>query len=141
MPSARNTPQRAASGGRFARPTATPGRRSTAKPRTTESRRMLVVGRTPQKSAQARALESVTSMLPGTGAKKRRGATGGGAKAPAGFALVAGAARLAYKNRDKLTSVLRRRRDQDEPATAEIAGDRAPTDTPPADRPGAPTTS
>jgi hypothetical protein len=70
--------------------------------------------RPPQKSTTGRALESLMGLLPGSKAKPRRGGSGGRGKGKAGFALLAGAAGLAFKNRDKLTSLLGRKHAQED---------------------------
>jgi hypothetical protein len=78
------------------RPGATPPRRRT-----------IATRRTPQKSGMAKVMEGVAGVLPGASAKK--GSGGGGKGRTAGLALLAGAAGLALKNRDKLQGVGRRK--------------------------------
>jgi hypothetical protein len=123
MPTRTQTSRRP-TGGRFTRPAATPTRRRPSRPR-----------RKPQKSGLEKAFEQVTAMLPGAGAKKgRRGGSARGRK-PAGMAALAGAAGLAMKNRDKIMSLVRRRRSHEEPATSAPSDPATPpmgTNTPPA---------
>jgi hypothetical protein len=107
--STRTRPQQRSSGQRrFGRPGASAqGRRTTsARPRpVTVSRR-----RSSQRSGKGgQGLQALTGLLAGRAGKKAtsRGA-GKGAKAGAGVAMLTAAAGLAFKNRDKLTSMLKR---------------------------------
>jgi hypothetical protein len=109
MPTRTQTPKRPGRG-RFARPTGKPAQRSAGARRPASSRRpSIVTRRKPRKSGVANAIGKVSSMLPGTGRQKpRRGAAGRrGKKGPAGLALLAGAAGLVLKNRNRLTSMRR----------------------------------
>lgn len=128
--------------GRFGRQPA-PTRRSVAVTRRSLAPTPGRFGRRPQKkSNSARALEGLAGLLPGSGRRtkpRRRGHKG-----KAGIALLAGAAGLAFKNREKLTSVLTRKEGRDQqpldppPAgeippsasssEAELAGERPPLD-------------
>jgi hypothetical protein len=93
-------------GGRFARPAGTPAKRPAARRSATPSRRpTIVTRRKPKKTGMAKVLDGVAGALPGGGAKK--GASGGGKGRTAGLAVLAGAAGLALKNRDKLTGMMR----------------------------------
>ena len=66
---------------------------------------MNVRQRKPQKSGHDEAFESLTGLV---GGKKAAGAASRGAKAGAGMAMLTAAAGLAFKNRDKLASMLKR---------------------------------
>lgn len=127
----RRQPQQRTGTGRFSRssPAAT---RSAGRPRRTgQVRTITVVRRRPQKSTAAKALGGLTGMLPGQGPKRRTGGRMAGTKGRAGIALLAGAAGLALKNRDKLTSMIGgARHEQPEVAVAPVAVDAAPKDTP-----------
>ena len=80
-------------------------RPATRRTGTTPSRRpTIVTRRTPQKSRMAKVMEGVAGVLPGASAKK---GSGGGKGRTAGLALLAGAAGLALKNRDKLPGMAR----------------------------------
>lgn len=70
---------------------------------------MPTAGRRPQKSGAAKAAEKLGGLLPGTRGQKRGGSGGPGKKGTAGLALLAGAAGLLMKNREKLTSMIRHR--------------------------------
>ena len=109
MPTRTQTPNRPA-GGRFGRPAGKPAQRPSRGRRTTSSRRpaMPTVGRRPQKSGAAKVAEQLGGLLPGRRGQKR-GASGPGKKGTAGLALLAGAAGLMMKNREKLTSMIRHR--------------------------------
>jgi hypothetical protein len=61
----------------------------------------------------SQAVERLTGLLPGSGGKPSSRSTGGSGKGKAGLAALAGAAALAFKNRDQLTSLLRRNRSDD----------------------------
>jgi hypothetical protein len=65
--------------------------------------------RRPAKSGTAKAADKLAGMLPGTRGQKRRGSGGPGKKGTAGLALLAGAAGLLIKNREKLTAIIRHR--------------------------------
>ena len=96
---------------RFAKPGAKPqGRRPAAagRPRAIGVARR----RKPPKSSTAKALEALTGLV---GGKKASGTGAKGAKAGAGVAMLTAAAGLAFKNREKLTSMLKR--DGGAPAT------------------------
>jgi hypothetical protein len=108
---ARTQPAKRPTPGRFARPAGTSAQRP-ALPRTaTPSRRpTIVTRRKPQKTGIAKMMESVGAALPGT-AKAKRSRGGGGGKAKgmgAGLAVLAGAAGLAMKNRDRLRGMMSR---------------------------------
>jgi hypothetical protein len=95
---------------RFARSGSTPQPRRTGtagRPRTTARPRAIDVARrrTPKKSGRGQAVQALTGLL---GGKKAAKSTGKGAKAGAGAAMLTAAAGLAFKNRDKLTSMLKR---------------------------------
>jgi hypothetical protein len=113
MPTPRTTPRSAGAAGRFGRtqPPAgrlgrTTGRTTTQRPatrRATTSARIAARRKPPQRSAASKALNGVAGLIPGSAlgrAAKPSAGTGKGRKA--GFALIAGAAGLALKNRDKL---------------------------------------
>jgi hypothetical protein len=124
MPTRTQTPTRPA-GGRFGRTAGKPAQRPARERRTTSARRpaMPTIGRRPKKSGAAKAAEKLGGLLPGTRGQKRgasggpgkkgtasrkSGASGGpGKKGTAGLALLAGAAGLLVKNREKLTSMMR----------------------------------
>jgi hypothetical protein len=76
----------------------------------------MVTRRRPERSGAAKAAEKIGSVLPAMrGQKPKRGVAGGRSKkGAAGLALLAGAAGLVMKNRDKLTSMIRRRDSSDE---------------------------
>ena len=96
---------------RFAKPGAKPqGRRPAAagRPRAIDVARR----RKPPKSSTAKALEALTGRV---GGKKASSSGAKGAKAGAGVAMLTAAAGLAFKNREKLTSMLKR--DGGAPAT------------------------
>jgi hypothetical protein len=71
---------------------------------------MPTMARRPQKSGAAKAAEQLGGLLPGRRGQKR-GASGGPGKkgTAAGLALLAGAAGLLMKNREKVTSKIRHR--------------------------------
>jgi hypothetical protein len=69
----------------------------------------MVNRRRPAKSATAKAAEKLGGLLPGTRGRKRGASGGPGKKGTAGLALLAGAAGLLMKNREKLTSMIRGR--------------------------------
>jgi hypothetical protein len=70
--------------------------------------------RQPQKSGMSQAVARLTGLLPGSGGKPSSRSTGGSGKGKAGLAALAGAAALAFKNRDRLASLLRRNGSGDE---------------------------
>jgi len=87
-------------------------KRPSGQRRAPSSRRpTMVTRRKPQKSGMAKATDKIGSLLPGMAAQKsRRGGTGSGKKrTTGGLALLAGAAGFAMKNREKITSMIRRR--------------------------------
>jgi hypothetical protein len=110
MPTRTQAPHRPA-GGRFGRPAGKPAQRPARGRRTTPSRRpaMPTMGRKPQKSGRAKVAEQLGGLLPGTRGQKRGASGRPGKKGTAGLALLAGAAGLLMKNREKLTSMIRHR--------------------------------
>ena len=66
--------------------------------------------RRPERSGAAKAAEKLGSLLPSSGGRRRKPgeARDRSKKGTAGLALLAGAAGLAVKNRDKLMSMIRR---------------------------------
>jgi len=99
--------------GRFGRPTARP-----AGPRVNVRRRP------PQPTGVGKLMQGMTRS--GAGRRKsRRAGRGGGAKRQAGAALLFSAAGLAFKNRDKLTTMLGRKDKHPDPDTQPAP---APTD-------------
>src|SRR3954470_4435426 len=110
MPTRTQAPPRPA-GGRFGRPAGKPAQRPARGRRPTPSRRpaMPTMGRKPQKSGAAKVAEQLGGLLPGTRGQKRGASGGPGKKGTAGLALLAGAAGLLMKNREKLTSMIRHR--------------------------------
>jgi hypothetical protein len=104
------------SGSRFGRPTPpASGRFSRSTPQATRSQRSTAAGRTrtlrrrkPQQSGVKKALAGMTGLLAGgKAAKSRRSSGAGKGRRAGGLALVAGAAGLAVKNRDKLAGMVR----------------------------------
>jgi hypothetical protein len=116
MPTRTQTPKRPAAG-RFGRPAAKPAQRPARGRHTTSPRRpaMRTMGRRPQKSGAAKAAQKLGGLLPGTRGQKRGASGGPGKKGTAGLALLAGAAGLLMKNREKLTSMIRHRDSSGEP--------------------------
>jgi hypothetical protein len=110
MPTRTQSPNRPTTG-RFGRPAGKPAQRPARGRRTTPSRRpaMPTMGRKPQKSGAAKVAEQLGGLLPGTRGQKRGASGGPGKKGTAGLALLAGAAGLLMKNREKLTSMIRHR--------------------------------
>jgi hypothetical protein len=106
-------------GSRFARPTGASSRPAGRGQAAPSRRPTLVTRRKPQKSGPARAIEGLGGMLPGARSKKaRRGTTGGGGrKRAAAVAVLAGAAGLAAKNRDKLGAMIGRSGSHDDATT------------------------
>jgi hypothetical protein len=118
MPTRTQTSKRPG-GGRFARPAGKSAHRPTSGRRPASSRRPTMITRLrPEKSGAAKAADKLSSVLPGMRAQKpKRGAAGGRSKKrTAGLALLAGAAGLVMKNRNKVTSMIRRK-DSDRPTT------------------------
>ena len=116
--------------GRFSRPgaagrSAATTRRSVPSRRATPTQRRAIAGgwlqrRQPQKqSGLKRVLGGVAGALPGM-AKKRSGSSSkvGRSGKAGGFALLAGVAGLAFKNRDKVASMARRDKAGDDIQTA-----------------------
>jgi hypothetical protein len=70
----------------------------------------MITRRTPPKSGAANVAGKIGSLLPGTRAQRGKpgAARGRGKKGTAGLALLAGAAGLVMRNREKLTSMIRR---------------------------------
>ena len=116
MPTRTQTANRPA-GGRFGRPAGKPGQRTVRGQRTTSSRRpaMPPMRRKPQKSGAAKVAERLSGLLPATRGKQRGASGGPGKKGTAGLALLAGAAGLLMKNREKLTTMIRHRDSSGEP--------------------------
>jgi hypothetical protein len=97
--STRSRPRGSARFGRAATPPSGRfGRPATPRPRVNVRKRQ------PQPSGVGKLLQGLTKKKSGTSRGK-----GAGAKAPAGAALLFSAAGLAFKNRDKLTSMLGRK--------------------------------
>jgi hypothetical protein len=96
---------RGTAGGRFARSGATPRRRPATAGRVVPRPPIHLGRRPPQKSTPAKLLASVTALLPGS---RTTSSSGSSAKGKAGFAALAGAAAVAFKNRDKLSGLIRR---------------------------------
>jgi hypothetical protein len=105
------------------------------------NRRVTIARRQPAKSTANRLLGRLAGMVPGAGARKHgaRSPRGAKATAPAGLALLAGAAGMAFKNRDKVMGLLPgRSREEDsappppavEPATVEHLPESAAPDAP-----------
>ena len=65
--------------------------------------------RRPARSGTAKAADNLGGMLPGPRGQKRGASGGPGKKGTAGLALLAGAAGLLMKNREKLTAMIRHR--------------------------------
>src|SRR3954466_9869646 len=122
MPTRTQTPNRPA-GGRFGRPAGKPAQRPARGRRTTSSRRpaMPAMGRRPQKSGAAKVAEQLGGLLPGRRGRKHGASSGPGKKGTAGLALLAGAAGLMMKNREKLTSMIRHRGASGEAARPGVA--------------------
>jgi hypothetical protein len=130
--------------GRAQRPSARPRRQQTTTHRGAPFRRSQ-----PQQSGVQKALSQVTEKLPGIGGGKARrsrfgrtSSSGGGKKGTAGLALLAGAAGLAMKNRDKIGGMFGRKSQggsqgepqggsQGEPQGASPNPNQPPTTTPP----------
>lgn len=133
------------SGGRFGRPGSQPaGRFSRSTPQPGRFQRGTPAGRSPslrrrkpQQSGVKKALSGVTGLMAGKAARGRRSSGAGKGKRAGGLALVAGAAGLAVKNRDKLAGMLRGHKSSDDvqpytPATSsDDAQPYAPGTTPP----------
>jgi hypothetical protein len=92
-------------------------------------------------SSSSRGMKGLLAAVPGVagGAKHRRSSAGGGRRKAGGAALLAGAAGLALKNRDKVSSLLRDRKRDDAshgpmPAGgADVTGAPGPADVTPTD--------
>jgi len=136
MPTTRTTRTQRSAGaqpGRFGRSgagrsTSRPAVRGSASPQ--QRRRAVGIRRRPpQQSGMQKALGAVSGAVPGLGGKKRSssGTRGKGGKA-GGVALLTAAAGLAFQNRDKVTSMLRRKR-SDESTTAPVTSG-TPTNSP-----------
>ncbi len=118
----RTTPRSTPAAGRFGRSQAPAGRMSRAaahRPatrRSTPSTRVPVRRKPAQRSKSDKALSGLVGMLPGSvlGKAAKPSAASGGKGRKAGFALLAGAAGLALKNRDKMPG----RRKTEEPVVA-----------------------
>jgi hypothetical protein len=82
--------------------TETSKRRAVQRRAASSRRPTMVTRRKPQKSGVAKAADKLGSLLPGMGAQKSQRTAGG-------LALLAGAAGFAMKNRQKITSMIRRR--------------------------------
>jgi hypothetical protein len=95
---------------------------------------MPTVRRRPQKSGAAKAAERLSGLLPGRRGQKRGTSGGPGKKGTAGLALLAGAAGLLMKNREKLTAMIRHRDSSGEPVkpvepqTGPVASNSGPVD-------------
>lgn len=136
----RSTPRSAAAkgGGRFAR--SQPHRPATR--RSTPSARLAARRRPAPRSKSDKALSGLAGLLPGSvlGRAAKPAPGGGGKGRKAGFALLAGAAGLALKNRDKLPGPLGRSRGEEplpEPVSPTTATPPAPA-TPVATAPAPP---
>jgi hypothetical protein len=112
--------------GRFSRPGAVARRTPATAGRAIPRPHVPFARRPPQKSTTEKLVGWVTDLLPGSDSKR----TSSGAKGTAGVAALAGAAALAFKNRDKLIEVLSRNRS--EPTS------RTPAPQPPTVAPGDP---
>jgi hypothetical protein len=92
---------------------------------------MPTLGRKPQKSGAAKAAERLSGLLPGKRGQKRGASGSPGKKGTAGLALLAGAAGLLMKNREKLTTMIRQRDSSDEPVEPQpgpVASNSGPVD-------------
>ena len=105
----RTSPRSTPSAGRFGRTQPAPGRFGRTPPhrpatrRSTPSARLAVRRKPAPRSNASKALNGIAGLLPGSMLGKAAKPSGGGGKGrKAGFALLAGAAGLALKNRDKL---------------------------------------
>jgi hypothetical protein len=115
------------SAGRFGRTLAMPGtsRRSTA---STGRSLPMMHRRAPKKSGLSNALSALSSALPtGGAASAKRGGT-----KPAGIALVAAAAGMAFKNRDKLAGMMGRGKERQTGSHMDPQVPGQPQPTPPA---------
>jgi hypothetical protein len=102
-------PSRRTTTGRFARPAGTAAQRPAARRPTTASRRPAIVPRRkPQKTGLAKVTETVGAALPGAAKSRSRGGGGKAKGMGAGLAVLAGAAGLAMKNRDRLRGIMGR---------------------------------
>jgi hypothetical protein len=92
---------------------------------------MPTMGRKPQKSGAAKVAAQLGGLLPGTRGHKRGASGGPSKKGTAGLALLAGAAGLLMKNREKLTSMIRHRDASGEPSVPQatpVASNSGPVD-------------
>jgi hypothetical protein len=109
--------------GRFARQSAA-GRRVPQRParRRAQQRnaRLVMAGvlqrRQPEPKGMSRVLKTLGRTLPGAGSAAKRRSSRPGGKASAGMALLVAAGGLAFKNRDRLSSLAGRRKGGDEMA-------------------------
>jgi hypothetical protein len=125
--------------GRFARPGA--GRSSASRPKVsrgaTPQQRRRAVGirrQPPQQSRMKKAFSAVSGAVPGLGGKKKSSRPFGGGKKSSssvagsktgkagGVAVLTAAAGIAYSNRDKVTSMLRRK-GSDQGSTPQVTND------------------
>ena len=106
MPTRTQTTKRPPAG-RFGRPTGKPAHRTAGGRHPTSRFPAMTTRRKPEKSGTAKATEKLGHLLPGGGGRKSKSRASGGPskKGTAGLALLAGAAGLAVKNRDKLMSM------------------------------------
>jgi hypothetical protein len=91
--------------------TETSKRRAVQRRAASPRRPTMVTRRKPQKSGMAKAADKLGGLLPGMGAQKSQRTAGTTSKkrTTGGLALLAGAAGFAMKNRQKITSMIRRR--------------------------------
>ena len=108
MPTRTQTPKRPAAG-RFARSAQPPARGRRAPSSGRPALPSMGSRRKPAKPGAAKAADRFAGLMPGTRGQKRGGSDGPGKKGAAGLALLAGAAGLLMKNREKLTSMIRHR--------------------------------
>jgi hypothetical protein len=113
-------------------------RRSAPSPATFHFRR-----RTPQQSTVGKAFQGLTGLLAHSPSKRGRRRSAPGGKGSAGLVVLAGAAGLALKNRDKLSSLMRRQDaapalDAPAPTATVQGGERSATDTAPPSTVGSP---
>ena len=122
----RTTPRTTRPPGRFGRPTPPAGRRTRTTlsagrvPRSTPPSRLSMRRKPAPRSKSSKALNGLAGLLPGSvlGRAAKPSAAGGGRSRAGKLALLAGAAGLVMKNRDKLPGPLRRK-DTAEPLPAE----------------------
>ena len=135
MPTRTQTPERPAAG-RFGRAAGKPAQRPARGRRGPSSRRpvmpSMVNRRRPARFGTAKAADKLAGLLPGARGQKRGASGGPGKKGTAGLALLAGAAGLLMKNREKLTSMIRHRDSSGqavkpvEPQAGPVAGNSGP---------------